>query len=280
MSLSNNSPDLPHRLCTQLFVPGNRPERFDKACTAGADLVTIDLEDAVGVNDKDSTRERVLNWLAKTEHKNVSLRINAVDTAFGKADIQALLASKLSLPYLMVPKVEHKTDMEDLAAILPAGVGPFFPIIESALGLLNSRDIFSCERVQLAMFGSVDFSADINSEISWDAHLYARSHLIVCAAAENVTLFDAPHINVKDLEDCKKSTARAKALGLHARSAIHPMQLAAIEAALYPTDEDISQARDIIAAYEAADGNVVLLNGKFVEEPVIKKARKTLAFLQ
>ncbi len=281
MSLSSKPRiDLPRRLCTQLFVPGNRPERFDKACSASADLVTIDLEDAVGVKDKDVTRENVLEWLSKTEHKHVSLRINAVDTDFGKADIQALAASELSLPYLMIPKVETKADMDKLGSLLPEEIGPFFPIIETAQALLNSREIFSSHRVRLAMFGSVDFSADINSEISWDAHLYARSHLITCAAAEDVTLFDAPHIDVKNLEDCKQSTRKAKALGFHARSAIHPMQLSVIKEALYPTDAEIAYAKEIIAAYEAADGNVVLLNGKFVEEPVIKKARKTLAFLQ
>ena len=281
MSLSSTSKiDLPRRLCTQLFVPGNRPERFDKACGAGADLVTIDLEDAVGVKDKESTREQVLAWLSETRHKNVSLRINAVDTDFGKADIEALIASKLSLPYLMIPKVETKSDIDELDKVLPDELGPFFPIIETAQGLLNSRDIFSSSQVRLAMFGSVDFSADINSEISWDAHLYARSHLIACAAAEDVTLFDAPHINVKDLEDCKRTTKQAKALGLHARSAIHPAQLGMIKEVLYPTDSEISYAKEIIAAYDSAEGNVVLLNGKFVEEPVIKKARKTLDFVK
>ena len=212
---------LPQRLCTQLFVPGNRPERFEKACNAGADLITIDLEDAVGNKDKDATRHHVLDWLSKTENKHVSLRINARDSSFGQADIEALANSKLALPYLMIPKVETKADINKLDKLLPKCLGPFFPIIETAQGLLNSREIFSCERVQLAMFGAVDFASDINSEISWDAHLYARSHLITCAAAENVTLFDAPHINVKDLEDCKRSTRRAKSIGLHARSAIH-----------------------------------------------------------
>ena len=281
MSLSTSQPiALPARLCTQLFVPGNRPERFDKACAAGADLVTIDLEDAVGVKDKDDTRKQVIEWLSKTKHRNVSLRINALDTSFGRADIETLAKSDLQLPYLMVPKVESQRDVDELDNLLPARLGPFFPIIESARGLLNSREIFSCDRVHLAMFGSVDFSADINCEISWDAHLYARSHLIACAASENVTLFDAPHINVQDLEDCMASTQQAKAIGLHARSAIHPKQLAVIQKALYPTETEISEAKKIIAAYDAANGNVVLLDGKFVEEPVIKKARKTLAFVQ
>jgi len=93
---------------SQLFVPGNRPERFEKACTAGADLVCIDLEDAVGPADKAKARIDVLAWLAQTQHKHVSLRINGLGTADGLADIEALKESGLTLPFLMIPKVASR----------------------------------------------------------------------------------------------------------------------------------------------------------------------------
>jgi len=83
---------------SQLFVPGNRPDRFEKACQAGADLVCIDLEDAVGPSEKAKARTDVLAWLARIDHKNVSLRINGVDTADGQADIAALKSCGLTLP--------------------------------------------------------------------------------------------------------------------------------------------------------------------------------------
>ena len=205
------------------------------------------------------------------------MRINALDTPYAKEDISALAKSGLSLPFIMIPKVNSQNDIDSLDDMLPSQLGPFFAIIETAQGLLNSAEIFSCSRVKMAMFGAIDFAADIESELSWDAHLYARSHMVVCAAAHDVILFDSPHFDVKNLDDCEASTRRAKAMGIHARSAIHPAQIGRIHTALSPTDAEIAEANAIIQAYEKADGNVVLLNGKFVEKPVIKKAYRVLA---
>lgn len=74
------------------------------------------------------------------------------------------------------------------------------------------------------MFGAIDFAVDIDSELSWEAHLYARSQMVACAAAHDLTLFDSPHFDVKNLENCKETTLRAKAIGFHSRSAIHPVR--------------------------------------------------------
>ncbi len=263
---------------SQLFVPGNRSDRFEKACQAGADLVCIDLEDAVGPNDKAQARNDVLAWLASTEHKHVSLRINGVDTADGHADITALNQSGLSLPYVMVPKVASRAQMNDLDDKLPNELGPFLAIIESAEGLLNCEDIFSNSRVKMGMYGAVDYAGDVDCDLSWETHLYARSRLVMAAAVHDVLLFDVPHIHVGDLDDCEATTRKAKALGIHARSAIHPAQIERIHAALAPSDEDTSQAERVIAAYQKAKGNVVLLDGKFIEAPVVKKAQRILAF--
>lgn len=130
------------------------------------------------------------------------------------------------------------------------------------------------------MFGAIDFAADIQSELSWEAHLYARSHMVACVAANGVNLFNSPYFDVKNLEGCKETTLRAKAIGFHSRSAINPAQIKPIHTALSPTDAEIAEAKNIIRAYEDANGNVVLLNGKFVEKPVIKKAYRILAFTE
>ena len=111
------------------------------------------------------------------------------------------------------------------------------------------------------------------------AHLYARSHLANSARANDVTLFDAPHFKVSDLEDCRLSTLQAKSLGIHARAAIHPAQINPIHDALAPTTTEIKNAKAVIAAIEAADGNVALLDGKFIEAPVAKKAKNILGLL-
>ena len=265
---------------SQLFVPGNRPDRFEKACQAGADLVCIDLEDAVGPSEKTQARSEVLEWLAKTDYNNISLRINGTDTAEGQADIAALQNCGLTLPFIMVPKVAAKSEIDKLDAVLSKSLGPFIAIIESAKGLVNCEEIFAHPRVAIGMYGAIDYAGDIDCDQSWETHLYARSRLIAAAAAYDVLLFDVPHIHVRDLDDCEATTRQAKALGIHARAAIHPAQIDRMHAALMPSDEDIAFAEKVIAADKAANGNVVLLDGKFIEAPVVKKARRVLAFRQ
>lgn len=262
---------------SQLFVPGNRPDRFEKACLSGADLVCIDLEDAVGPSEKVQARKDVLAWLAQTEHKHISLRINGVDTPDGHADIAALKESGLTLPYLMIPKVGSRAQMKVLDDELSPDLGPFLAIIESAEGLLNCEKIFSYDRVKMGMYGAVDYAGDVDCDLSWDTHLYARSRLVAAAAGHDVLLFDVPHIHVRDLDDCEATTRRAKTLGIHARSAIHPAQIERIHNALAPSEEEALKAERVIAAYQEAKGNVVLLDGKFIEAPVVKKAQRVLA---
>ena len=263
---------------SQLFVPGNRPDRFEKACQAGADLICIDLEDAVGPAEKAKARADVVTWLADTKHKNVSLRINGGDTADGQADIAALKNCGLSLPFIMIPKVGDKSDIEALAEALPDSLGSFIAIIESAKGVVNCEDIFSHPRITMGMYGAIDYAGDVDCDLSWDTHLYARSRLVAAAAACDVTLFAGPHIELRDLDDCEASTRRLKTLGFQARSAIHPAQIDRIHAALAPSAEEVAYAKKVVAADKAAGGNVVLMDGKFIEAPVVKKARRILAF--
>lgn len=264
---------------SQLFVPGNREDRFKKACQAGADLVCIDLEDAVGPSEKDAARDSVLKWLSKTEYKNVSLRINGLDTEVGEKDIAALSESGLTLPFVMVPKVASKEQLDSLSKRLPEELGPFFAIIENAAGLVNAEEIFAHPRVSVGMYGAIDYAGEVDCDLAWETHLFARCKLVAVAAAFDVQLFDTPHIHVRDLEDCEATTLQAKALGIHARSAIHPAQIERIHSALMPTDDEISYAQRVVATYEEANGNVVLLDGKFIEEPVVKRARRVLSYI-
>jgi len=178
----------------------------------------------------------------------------------------------------MVPKVAAKSDIEKLDAALPESLGPFIAIIESAAGLVNCEDIFAHPRVSIGMYGAIDYAGDVDCDQSWDTHLYARSRLVAAAVAYDVQLFDVPHIHIRDLDDCEATTRRAKTLGIHARAAIHPAQIDRIHAALAPSAEEVAYAEKVIAADKAAGGNVVLLDGKFIEAPVVKKAKRVLAF--
>jgi citrate lyase subunit beta/citryl-CoA lyase/(S)-citramalyl-CoA lyase len=264
-------------LRSQLFVPGNRPDRFEKACQTKADLVCIDLEDAVGVAEKSSAREEALNWLATTQHKHVGVRINPVETEFGKEDISALIESDLTLPFVMIPKLDSADQVKRLNDVLPDRLGDFFAIIETAKGLVNCHKIYKQPRVKLSIYGAIDYAGDVGCDLSWETHLYARSRLIAYATAHDVTLFDTPHTDVRNIADCEASTRRAKTLGIFARSAIHPAQIAAIHKALKPSEAEVAHAKRVIDAFEEAKGNVALLDGKMIEEPMVKAARRILS---
>jgi len=157
--------------------------------------------------------------------------------------------------------------MNDLDDDLPNDLGPFFAIIESAEGILNCEEIFSNGRVKMGMYGAVDYAGDVDCDLSWETHLYARSRLVAAATVYDVHLFDVPHIQVRDLDDCEVSTRKAKAA-----------QIERIHTALMPGTDEIEHAERVLAAYQASDGNVMLLDGKFIEAPVVKKAQRVLAY--
>lgn len=262
-----------------LFVPGNRPDRFDKACNTDADLVCIDIEDAVAPDEKVQARQTTLNWLEKTDHKNVGLRINALDNHYGRADVEVLSKSALLLPFVMVPKVSSGKQIDDIAEILPAELGALFPVLESATGIRRADEIYENPRVKFSIFGAIDYSADIGSDMEWETMLYARSHLVASSNAHDVILFDTPHSDVRDTEGCGAAMKRAKKIGIFAKSAIHPAQIEPIHSALKPSPIEIAHAQRVVNAMEAAGGNVALLDGKLLEEPVVKKARRILGFI-
>ncbi len=260
-----------------LFVPGNRPDRFEKACESDADLVCIDLEDAVGPNDKDTARETVLDYLSGTDHKHVSLRINSADSPYYKDDVKALAKSGLELPYILVPKVDSVAVIKDLDKALPDKLGPFFALIESAKGLVNCEEIIAHKKVIYAFYGAIDYAGDVGCNPDWETHLYARSRLVAACAANDVLLFDTPYIDVRNLEGLEADTSRALGLGIFARGAIHPAQIGPIHKALAPTLEEIDHAKRVMQAFEAADGNVALLDGKLLEAPIVKAAQRVLS---
>ncbi len=260
-----------------LFVPGNRPDRFDKAVNTGADLVVIDLEDAVGPDDKDKAREEAITYLLVNKHPNVGLRINAQGTKEYERDIKALRGSKPDLPFVMLPKVDHLSDMQSLSDAVPKECGAIAPVMESGAAMINAGHIFSHPRLKLALFGGVDYSADIGSTLSWEALHYARSHLAAAAAMCDVHVFDVPYLDVRDPQGCYEETKRVKALGIPARAAIHPSQIEPIHRAYTPSAAEIDYAHKVIKAYEQSKGGVALLDGKLIEAPIIKTAQRILA---
>lgn len=175
----------------------------------------------------------------------------------------------------MIPKVNDVADVEAVAA--SCGGRRLITVLETANGILEARMIARHPAVIGAIYGAIDLSADIGCSLDWEAHLYGRSHCALCFGAEGKLLMDTPYLDVKDPEGLKQTTRRAAKLGIHARSAIHPAQIAPIHEALAPSSEEIEKARRIVEAYDAAESGVALFEGKMIELPVIKSARQVLA---
>ena len=253
-----------------LFVPGNRPERFEKALQSGAGLVCIDLEDAVAPDAKGEAREAVVAFLKATDAQHVSLRINAPGTQDCAADLAAI--ADLPLPFVMVPKVDTVDELDSVTTD-----APLIPVIESGLSILNAAAILSQDRVRKGLFGGGDYAADLGVPMTFEAFHYARSHLAACSAAFEKPIFDVPYLDVHDVDGGEADTRRVADLGIHCRAAIHPKQINAIHAAYTPSDADIAKAQSLRDAYAAAEGNAALHEGKLIEAPLLRAAERILA---
>lgn len=255
-----------------LFVPGNRPERFDKACAAGADAVILDLEDAVAPAGKEAARDGVRQWLAAGGR--AWLRLNGTGTAWHGQDLDLLDAA--GVLGVMLPKAEHADELRSLAAGLRPGV-PLVPLIETAVGLWHARDLAAVPGVQRLAFGSVDYQLDLGIQGDGEELLQARSQLVLASRVAGVLApVDGVTVAIDDEAVLQSDIARARRLGFGGKLCIHPKQVAAVQAGLRPPASDIDWARRVIAAAEAAGQDAVRLDGKLVDLPIIGRARAIL----
>jgi citrate lyase subunit beta/citryl-CoA lyase/(S)-citramalyl-CoA lyase len=254
-----------------LFVPGARPERFGKALSAGADAVCIDLEDAVPPEGKERARAAVLDCLRGGAE--VGVRINALDTLWARADIEAL--SELSPHFVMVPKVANAEELR--VALVALGQPNIVAVVESGDGLRSAWEIAAVPGVGAILFGAADYSADIGAELAWEPMLYARGALAAACGRARKPLLDVPYLDVDDDAGLIETTRRARAMGFTGRACIHPKQIAGVHAAFSPSAAEVARARRVLEAFDAARGGAALLDGKLVELPVVLQARRVLA---
>src|SRR5580700_5106537 len=266
------------RIRSWLFTPGTRPDRFDKAAASGADVSIIDLEDSVAAAALTEARRAALAHLTQPAGGSCAraLRINGLDRRFGVADLHALLESKASPDYLVLPKTESAAHLQILDRLLAeAGKATrLVALIESAQGLAACEAIAaSTPRLEALVFGAADMSADLGTQTAWAPLVYARSRLVAACAMAGVSAIDSPFFDVKDHDGLTQETAQAVALGFAGKAAIHPNQIATINAALTPRSAEVAQARAILA--ENAKG-VGVVQGQMVDEAVARKARRIL----
>lgn len=258
-----------------LFVPGNRPERFAKALASGADCVCIDLEDAVPAAEKANARDVAMDAVAG-DHR-LTIRINALSTRAGLADLLALAESDKRPNLLFLPMVECAAEIAITRAVLADPAVEFVPLIETVAGLSNAGAIAAEAGVVALMFGGGDFSAQLGVALSWEPLLVARSQLVMAAASAGKRAIDVPFIHMDDEAGLIEESARAKALGFSAKAAIHPAQIASIHKVFRPTADEIAEAEEAETAFAAAGGAAVRFKGKMLEAPVMARYQQILA---
>lgn len=254
---------------TLLFVPGHRPDRFAKAAASGADLVIIDLEDAVAAEDKDRARQDAAVWLSLGNQTVV--RINAPGTRWYEDDLRTAVDHGCPV---MVPKAEDPGVLAALAA-RTAGRCALVPLIETALGIERAYEVCTTPGVARAAFGNVDLAAQLG--VAHDDHAalsYARSRVVLASAAAGVAPpVDGVTTAVRDTDALSADIAHARRLGYTAKLCVHPAQLPTVSAEFAPSERELRWARAVLDA----GGAVTTVDGQMVDRPVLERARRTLA---
>ncbi len=267
-----NGPHVP--IVTGLYVPGDRPERFAKAVATGAQLVILDLEDAVAPDHKVVARQHVLDWLASDDPKApmIEVRVNAGDIA----DLEALAAVTGPLA-LRLPKVESPDDIDATLAALGRQV-PVAALIETARGLEAAVSISAHSSVTSVGLGEADLASDLGS--TDDAVLdWARARLLVAArAAGKPPPMMSVFTDIRDLAGLAADTRRGRAMGFVGRTAIHPSQVPVIAAAFAPTEDEVAWATEVVAV--TAHGGVATLGSGEMVDPAMRRRAEAIVALR
>ncbi len=254
-----------------LFVPGDRPDRFATAVGSGADVVVLDLEDAVAAADKDAARTAVNEFLATGVE--VIVRVNGTDSEWFADDVAALEGARCAV---MVPKAHNVSQLQDVAVGLAPGT-PLIPLIETAAGVNAAAALCAAGSVVRAAFGSIDLGAElaVDPEVS-EALLYARSAVVLGSAAAGCAApLDGVTTDLRADGRLAEDVAHASRLGFGGKLCIHPSQVATVNERFSPSAAELQWARRVVA--EATDGRACVIDGKMVDKPVVARAHRMLA---
>lgn len=254
---------------TLLFVPGDRPDRFERALRSGADVVVCDLEDAVAVDAKETARDHVRD--AAAAGARVAVRVNAVGTAWHEADVAMAVEHRLSL-------VLPKADRAAVAALAELDLGgtEVLALVETARGLLDAADVAAAPSVRRLALGHLDLATDLG--VAPDVLTvmdHARTTLVVASSAAGVVgPVDGVTPQLRDAERLADDLTRAERLGMRGKLCIHPDQVAAATDRFAPSPQELAWASSVVTAERAG---VAVVDGQMVDAPVLARARQVLA---
>lgn len=279
------------KLRSLLFVPGDRPERMEKALGLGADALILDLEDSVAASAKPAARQAIAGFLGSAKRSvPLFVRINPLDGGLADADLEAVVATRPD--GIMLPKAEGAKSVLDLVRRLEKLGDKDAKIF--ALATETAASIFQIgsyggvtPRLVALSWGAEDLPAAIGATTAREAdgsytapYELARSLTLFGAHAAGVAAIETVYPNFKDVEGMTAYAAHGRRDGFTGMMAIHPSQIAIINQAFTPSDAEIEHARKVVAAFEANPGAGVLqLDGKMVDFPHLKQARRILALV-
>ena len=260
-----------------LFLPADRLERLPKALASGAHALILDLEDAVAPERKADARDALVRlWpsLDAGVRARLLLRINAAPTPW-HADDAALLGELQGLGAVMPAKVEAPADLLRLFAAFPAR--RWLPLIESAEGHAQIDTIARVPGVQRLAFGHLDFQADLGMACENDEAELAPVRFAFVMASRRAGI--APPVDgvttaLQDNDRLNADAQRARRFGFGAKLCIHPAQVAAVNAALGPSDEQRAWARRVLEAATTLGDGAFRFEGAMVDAPVLARARR------
>jgi citrate lyase subunit beta/citryl-CoA lyase len=275
------------RLRSLLFVPGDRPDRMEKALAAGADALILDLEDAVAPAAKPEARKAVAAFVAAHPEAHLWVRINPIDGTEAARDLDAVVHAR---PHgIVLPKAEGGVSVNELAQRLTALGNATAKILaiatETPAAMFQLGSYGGAKRLAGLTWGAEDLPAAIGASTSREEdgsftppYQLARSLCLFGAAAAGVAPIETVYPAFRDLEGLAAYAMRARRDGFTGMMAIHPAQVEVINAAFTPSEAEVAHARAVVAAFEANPGAGALsLGGKMIDRPHLVQAQRTLA---
>ena len=266
---------------SMLFVPGNSPALLQTSAFLGADAVILDLEDAVALGEKDAARRLVSKSLTNLSYAPaaVVVRVNGLDTRFGRPDIVSLLPH--SIHSILLPKAtpDFIRTADELLAGTEIGI---IALLESALGVEKAYEIATLSpRMRALFFGAEDYTADMGISRTVDGQeiAFARARVALAGKAANIETIDTPFTDINDMEAFARDVSAGKALGFTGKALISPRHIAPLHELLKPRHEDVVYARRVLAAArkELESGvGVFNLDGKMIDAPIIIRAERII----
>ena len=279
---------------TLLFAPGNHSRRVEKALCLKADAVILDLEDAVAIAEKVTTRAIVVDALQCERSGLGYVRVNSYDTDFCFGDLLVVVAK--GVDGIVLPKVETSAQLQSVDWVVsqlerekglsPGGID-IIPIIETGKGVANVHDIASGgTRIKRLSFGAGDYTKDM--AMRWTRHegelAHARAEIAVASRAAGLEApLDTVWVHIKETDGCIKSAELVCDMGYQGKLCIHPDQVDPVNAVFTPSDDDVDFAEKVVNAFEEAEAQglaSIQVDGYFVDYPIVDQAQRTLDLIE